>query len=372
MDIQQFNKLPIPTKIFLFVVLSPTLISLLYYYLFASDIYISEAKYALRVNSEAPSMGLVESFVGGSGIQFSNDDANIVMEFIQSRDIINKLDSQLDLQGHYTSNNIDFQSRFNPDNSFEDFHEYYKDMVEITTDSSTHVSFLRVRAFNPEMAQAIANKIIELSEELVNNMSNRIVDDSLQFARSEVANAEVRVRAASEALTQFRSNNRSINPGEETSAVLNIITGLESQLAESRTHLLEAQGYMQDDSTQIKVIKGKVEALRKQVLEERKRLSNDQEANTDFTRLIDSFEPLVLEQELATKQYASTLAFLEMARIEAQRKQRYLLPFVPPQMPDEAVEPERLRSVITIFFALCIIYAIGGLIWAAIKDHMRI
>ncbi len=372
-NITNISRYPMPAKLFVSLVLIPTMIVTLYYLLIASDIYISEAKYSLRVSSESPSLGLVDSFMmGSSGIQFSGDDANIVMEYIQSRDIISELNNRINILDHYSSNNIDFISRFNPDDSLEEFHDYFNTMIEASTDSSSHVSILKVRAFTPDFAKLIAENIISLSEDLVNNMSNRIIEDSLQFARSEVEIAESRVREASEALTQFRNETKSINPDQETTAVLNIITRLEALLAESRAELVEAQNYMQSDSIQVKVLKGKVMALQQQVEEERKRLNNNQEDNSDFTHLIDNYQPLVLEQELATKQYASTLTSLELARIDAQKKQRYLIPFVPPQLPDDSVEPERFLSIITWFISLCIMYAIGGLVWAAIKDHMRL
>ena len=369
----KLKQLPLSGKLFLIIVVIPTIISVFYYIFIASDIYISEAKYALRVSADSPSVGLVESFMSGtSGIEFSSEDANIVMDFIHSRDMIHELDEVFAIRSHFESKDIDFISRFNSDDTLEDFLEYYRDKVEINTDSATHISTLRVKAFEPNTAYSIAKKIIELSETLVNNLSNRVVEDSLQFARSEVKIAEKRVRDSSKALTQFRNENQSINPGEETSAVLNIITGLESQLAESRTNLLEALSFMQEGSTQVQVLKVRVNALEKQVAEERKRLTNNDAYGRDYTRLIDHYEPIILEHELARQQYASTLASLELARIDAQRQQRYLLPFIPPQIPDKAVEPNRTKSIITIFIGLCLLYALGYLIWATIKDHMRL
>jgi len=163
-----------------------------------------------------------------------------------------------------------------------------------------------------------------------------------------------------------------MNPSEETVGVLNIIADMEGLLAKTKTELLETQSYMQNNSTQVQVLENKVAALTKQVEEEKKRLYSDQGEDTDYTQLIDDFEPLQLELELATQQYTSTIGTLELARIDAQRKQRYLLPFVPPQTPDEAVEPNRIKTIMAIFISLCLFYAIGGLVWAAIKDHMRL
>jgi len=371
--LHKFRSMPVPLQFFVAIIIIPTLITVFYYGIFASDVYIAEAKYALRQNTQTQVSGLFESMLSGGSVSESpGEDTNIVRDYIHSREMIVALDQALSIRDHYSSDTIDFISRFDAGDSQEKFLAYFRNMVELGIDTTTNISTLRVRAFDPSVSHQIAQTIIKLSEELVNSISSRIVEDSLQFARAEVEAAETRVRAASTAMTRFRSDTNSINPGEETKAVLGIITELESQLAVARTQLIEAQGYMQRSSPQVQVLRGKVDALEKQVIDERKRLSNDGETGVNYTTLIDSYQPLLLEQELATKQYASTLASLEVARIEAQKQQRYLLPFVPPQIPDEAVEPKRLKSIITVFLGLCIIYAIGGLIWAAIKDHMRI
>ena len=114
-----------------------------------------------------------------------------------------------------------------------------------------------------------------------------------------------------------------------------------------------------------------MQALEEQIRNERQRLASNKNG-LDYTRLIDRYQPLILEQGLAKRRYASALTSLEAARAEAQRKQRYLLTFVQPQVPDEALLPERFHNILVIFLGLCIAYAIGGLIWAAIKDHMRL
>ncbi len=72
---------------------------------------------------------------------------------------------------------------------------------------------------------------------------------------------------------------------------------------------------------------------------------------------------------MAKQRYGSALTSLEAARAEAQRQQRYLIAFVAPQLPDEAIEPDRPWMILTVFACAFLIYAIGGLIWSAIKDH---
>lgn len=366
------KRAPLAVQLFCLIVLLPTLIAAIYNGLIRSDIFISEAKYALRINTGATPGGLFQSVVTGTGLESAYEDATIVRDFIYSREMAEALDKELGIRAHYSSHDVDYFSRFDPDDADEGFIEYYRGMIGLGIEAYTNITTIRVRAFDPQMAHDMTQTIIRLSEELVNRLSQRIVDDTLQFSRSEVETAEKRVLAASEAMTRFRTDTNSINPGEETKAVIGIITELEGQLAATRAQLIEARSYMQTNTPQVQMLSNKVMALEKQVEEERKRLSDPKEKTRNYTNLIDSYQPLVLEQELATKQYASTLASMEIARVEALRKQRYLLPFVPPKVPDEAVEPQRVRATVTVFISLCIFYAIGALIWAAIKDHMRI
>jgi capsular polysaccharide transport system permease protein len=358
--------------VFLLVGCLPTIIAATYYGLIASDIYVSEARYAIRSNSDSPSMSSLDTVLSGGSATSANEDAMVVRDFILSRDMVGELMERANIRHHYRSDDVDLVSRLDDEASLEDFYEYYRQMILVAVDSTSNITTLRVRAFDPTTAHEIAQTIIELSEALVNTMSARIIDDTLRFARTEVDKTEARVRDASGALTRFRSESRSIDPGQETSAVLGIVTELESRLAEARTQLIEAKSFISSASPQIGVLDAKVQALKQQVVEERRRLASEGGMSTDYTQLIDDYEPLVLEQELAKQRYASTLTSLELARAEAQRKQRYLLPFVEPQIPDEAVEPRRLRAVTTVFLFSCLLYGIGGLIWAAVKDHMRL
>ena len=128
---------------------------------------------------------------------------------------------------------------------------------------------------------------------------------------------------------------------------------------------------MKPDSLQVRNLQAKVNALKTQIQNERLRLANEKKGSEDLNQLIYDYEPLQLNKNLAEKKYTSALSSLELAKVEAQRKQRYLISFVPPNIPEKALEPDRTTNVITVFFGSLLLYAIGGLIWAAIKDHMR-
>ncbi len=353
---------------FLIMVGLPTLLTGGYFGLMASDVFVSETRYAIRTGEQAPATGILASMLGPAATTRAGDDASIVRDYILARDMLDELDGKLDLRAHYMADTVDLLSRLWADATEEEFLEYYRDKVEVEVETGTDITVLRVRAFDAETARRIASEIIERSERLVNGMSERITDDTLRFARRELAQAETLVREANRAITRFRNESRSIDPGEETAAVLSIVTTLESQLAEAKAELLETQSVMHSESVQVKTLQNRVAALTAQVESERARLAS--EGGSDLTRLIEGYAPLLLEQELAQHRYSSALASLEVARADAQRKQRYLIPFVKPALPDEAIEPERLMNTLIVFLAASLIYGIGALILASIYDHM--
>ena len=353
---------------FLIMVGLPTALTGVYFGVVASDVFVSETRYAIRTGEQAPTAGLLATVIGPGATSQAGDDAHVVRDYILAHDMLEELERRLDLRAHYGAPEVDGLSRLWPDATEEEFLEYYRGKIEVEMEMGNNITVLKVRAFNAETAQEIAATILELSERLVNQMSERITDDTLRFARRELDQAEMLVRQANQEVTRFRNESRSIDPGEETTAVLSIVTEMEGQLAGAKAELLETEAVMHSDSVQVKTLRNRVEALTRQVEIERARLAS--ESGSDLTRLIEGYAPLMLEQKLAEHRYSSALASLEVARADAQRKQRYLLSFVKPSLPDEAIEPERLLNTLTVFLAAGLIYGIGALVVASVHDHM--
>ena len=194
-------------------------------------------------------------------------------------------------------------------------------------------------------------------------------EDALATAREELELAIGKVRGASTALTRFRNTNASLDPAIESNALFGITSGIESSLIEAKAQLNEKLAYMRESSPEIVSLKNRVNALSRQLRLERGRLVGGTEGR-EMSQVIEGYRPLVLEQELAQQQYASALKSLEIARIDAQRKKQYLITFIQPSLPDEALEPRRLAEVLTVMIFSFLTYLIGGLLWSALKDHI--
>lgn len=342
----------------------PTLLAIGYFGFIASDVYVSEARFAIKSAKGSSSPTGLEAIITTTG----GKETMVVADYVESQDMMLKVQDKLDIRSHYSDSSIDVLSRLKTDATLEQMLDYFRDHVHMLRDSQSDVITLTTRAYTPDVARQVARLVIELSEKLVNDMSIRMEEDALMTARNEVELAEKKVKAASVSVAAFRRSSSSLNPAAESSALLGIVSGLETRLIETRALLSEKKAYMRDDSPDVVGLKNRIRALSRQMDLEKNRLAGENDPG--MGGLIEAYQPLILDQELARQQYASALSSLEMARIEAQRKKQYLVTFIQPSLPDEAVEPHRLNRILTVMIFSFLVYLLGGLMWSALKDHI--
>ena len=346
----------------------PTLLSVIYFGLFATDIYVSEASFAIRSSTSSGSTGGLSSLLSSSIVSSGTQDSQLIADYVQSHDMLAELQKRIDIKTHYSDEAVDILSRLKNDATQEEVREFFREHVRIIRDSQSDVLTLTVRAFDPVVSQEIASAIIDISESLINRISDNMESDALASANAEVEIAVQKVHQASAALTRFRSANVSMNPIMEAEALFGVVTELERSITGIEAELVEKRAYMRERSPEVTALKNKLNALKKQRSVEKGRLLGGE--GSQSPSLIGDYEPLEVARELAQQQYASALASLELARVEVARKKLYLVTFIAPSTPDEAVEPRRVMSVITVSVFSFVIYLIGGLMWSALKDHI--
>lgn len=345
--------------------LAVVLAAVVYYAFIASDMYVSDAVFTVR-GSESQNLSVFGALLSGAG-GISASDTHVVNNYIHSRDMLDELDRRLDLKAMYSMREADFISRLSPDATPEEALEYFKRRILIVYEPDTLITTLTVRAFTAEDAKRIAENIIEISESLVNTLSARAQEDALKLARNEIARAEERVMASRLKVKQFRDVSGNIDPEAATKSIITIIGGLEEQSAKMQAELSELRSYLQEGSPQVVALKARINAVEGQIAREKKRLTG-KEADT-LNELIHEYEKLWVEREFAEKQYATALSALEIARVEAEKKHRYLVTFVKPALAEESLYPKRVKTVIVILIGAVLLYGILSLVVAAVQEH---
>lgn len=348
----------------------PVLLAALYFVFFASDQFESVSPFTVQSAEGQGAMGL-ESLIGvvpGAG---SSRDAYSVREYILSRDVLRKLDTDHQWIAHYQSNEADWLSRLPADATFEEAFEYYQDKVAVHYDSMSGVLTLQVRAFSSTAAQAFAQAILGYSEVMVNDLADRARKDSVSFAKQQVQQAETRLGRARRTVLELQGEGAELNPEQSAAAALTIRSELEGELARARAELSQARAFMRRDAPKVIALAQRVQSLQQQIKRQSRRLI-DPEAGKGMHTALAKFESAFLEKEFSQAAYASALKALELALAEAGRQHRYLATIAAPSLPDEATYPRRAYGVLTVFAVALAAFAVGSLLVAAVREHARI
>jgi len=355
------------SPLFLLTVAVPTALAILYFGLFASDVYTSESSFVVR-SPERQSTSVLGSFLRGAGFSRAQDDSYTVADYVLSRDALNVLVDQIELDKAYGSTDVDRVSRFagiDSDNSFEALFKYYQKMVKVQTDSTSFITTLSVKAFTAKDAVDANRLLISQSEELVNRLNSRGRQDMIKYAQSEVAGAESKAGAAALAVSEFRNAQGVIDPERQATIQLQQIAKLQDELIATTTQLAQLQAFT-PQNPQVPAMQKRAETLRSEIANEGRAVTGGQKS---LARKAGDYQRLQLESEFANKQLASTLASLETARSDAQRQQVYLERVTQPSLPDASQEPKRLRSILAVLAMGLVAWGILSMLFAGVREH---
>lgn len=354
-------------KSFLAFVALPTAAAAFYYGAAAVPIYVSESKFIVRA-AAPPASNAFSSYLQSSGITRSQDDTFSVQEFLDSRTALRELQTKLPFRSLFARSDADALARFPrpwDSDTFEGLYRYYKDRIDVVHNDTTGITTLCTMAFRAADAYAINRSLLEFGSRLLQRMNDRARTDAVAFSSHEVATTEQRLLAAQSAITTFRNRELMIDPSRTSTKMLDLIARLSMDLATTRARRAEIVATA-PDSAALPFLTNRVEALQGQIDAERAKVVGSDAA---IAPRIAEYERLTLDREFADKSLVAASNALDAARADARRQQLYLETIVEPTVADEALEPQRLRTLAIFFLALCTAYFIGRLLLTAIRDH---
>ena len=348
---------------------SPSLLAMVYFGFVASDRYVSEAQFIIRTASRPVGATGFGSFLQMAGVGRSQEDVFSVQSFLGSRDAARLLSEQLPIRDFYGSSGGDPIARYpsiiyGP--SLEELSRYLGWMITTIYSSNTGITTLRVQAFRPEHAMAMADKLLELGEQMVNRMNERIHSDAVRLSEDEVKRNEDRLVAAQITITRFRNDELTIDPARSSVIVAELIARLAAELAQAQTQLREMTASTPDGPL-LSPMRRRVAALETQIETERRKISSE---SGGLAQKLADYERLVLEREFAKTTLAAAVRSLESARTEARRQQLYLERVTQPAAADYPLAPDRLRMIITVLAANGLGLLVGWLIYAGVHERL--
>ena len=360
------KRLNLKDPLFLVVVGLPTLLAILYFGLFANDVYISESNFVVRSPNKSQASPIGVMLTGGNLAGVSEEN-NAVMEYLESRRALDEADRDGLIRKAFTGADTFWLDRFGAfgGTSREQLYQYFLKKVTAEQTTATNVTRLTVRAYSPQDAQRINARLLDLSEALVNSLSERARSDSVAVASREVAAARELSRQAGVALARYRNQQGVIDPEMQATALLQMISKLQDELVSSRAQLQQLEAYT-PQASQIPFLRSRVRTIQKEI--------NDQMAGIAGGKRSLSlagarYQELQLDGEFAEKKLAAALRSLEEAQSEARRKRAYVERIANPNLPDYAVEPRRIRGILATFILGLLAWGVLSMLVIGIKEH---
>jgi capsular polysaccharide transport system permease protein len=354
------------------IIAAPWLLAALYLYAFAADRYVSESVVVVRQEGGGMTMpsGLdaLSAMFGSSAA--SREDHFMLQAHILSIDMLRQVNEKLDLRRAYGSPGSDFIFRLDDEASQEDFLRYYRSRVEVIVDDASGLMTIRTQGFTPEIAQAVNQAVVEISERFINESSHRLARDQMEFAQSEAGNARAHLDDVRNKLLKFQEEHGVLDPMAQAAATSGLTAELKAMQARHEAELKGLQAYLNDDAPQIQALQAQISGIRQQLLAEG-RGSVTNEDGISLNVLAGQYQALIAEFEFVSDAYRGALTGLEAARIESTRKLKSLILVESPALPESAEYPRRIYTLFALLMGLTLLYGIGRLIVATIEDHQE-
>jgi capsular polysaccharide transport system permease protein len=357
------------TRIGIFVLL-PTFIVWFYTALIATPRY--NCSFQITYQSYAPSStlagGLTQSDVGSSVVD-SIDYGTLIYQYIRSISMAEKIDQQIKLRDHLSSDRIDHFSRLAKNASQATYLAYWLNLVSASEGFGGYLT-VNAQGFDPKYTLLLAQTINADTDAMIDGLSTRARTAEVQSASDQLNIAATALKGSDDALTKFRNTHGDLDPSFAATQLATVVGTLESQLALLRAQLQQAQANMHPGASQIVQLQLQVDALVKQIAAERDRLADT--GQSSYSDTVSQYNDLLSDQQFANTTYQSAQQGLVIARADAAAKQNYVVDFAPPVLPDHPTLPDPLIASFTTFLVFLALYGIFNLLFAAFRDQSGI
>lgn len=356
---------------FLILVALPVTLAVWALYVMAEDQYASTTAFTVRSDETSTATELLGGLSGivntGAG-----GNADVLFEYIHSQELVEAVDTQLDLVGHYS---VTWESdplfSLWPEATIEDLQWFWNRMVRITYDKGSGLLMVEVRARDPEYAREVARLVVRESEAMINTLNAAARRDSMANARAELDESLTRLSTARTALAGFRARTQILDPLADIQGRMGVLNNLQQQLAETYVESDLLSQSVDSTDPRLRQLERRIEVIESRIIEERKNFAanNVTVDNTDYPALLAQYESLLVDQEFAEQTYRAALTAMDAARSNAERQQLYLATYIRPTLAQRAEYPQRLLLVGLVLFFSLLVWAILALVYYSLRDR---
>lgn len=354
---------------FIAFVAIPAILAAIYLTFLIADQYASETRLAVR-GGERPLPELMSALAALAPMA-RVQDAMIVAEYVQSRGMVQELENRLDLRQIYSRREIDYISRFDPSDSIEELVNYWRWRTHVSIEPASGIITVVVRAFSAQDALDVSRAVIAVSEQLVNELSDRSRGDTLQQARLELNRSQARLHEKVREMRDLRNVERLLDTKETAKLMIQMVSDLRLDLIRLQQEYEAQRQSVSAAAPQLRVLEARINSMRDQLKKLEAELTRAEGMSSPvLAEAMSRFDLQELERKVAEQQYVAAAAAYERARIETEGQHVYLATFLPPVLAEEALYPNR-PVLWLIVVAICLaVWGVGVGLAFVVRNYM--
>lgn len=350
-----------------FVIL-PSLLFALYQVFIATERFESQAQVIVQQPDAMATMDASMALLSGMGVPIGSSDTELVKAYIYSTDMVQYLNQELDLRGHYSQNFIDYFSAIHEDDTRDELLAYYQERVKVIINEKSGVISIYSQGFDSEYAQRLTNKIVKRAEWFINSIGHQLANAQLSFVQGEHATIEKKLAQAQTNLLNFQQKYNLLDPTAEGVAMQQITYTLEGQIAVKQTELKTIQTIMSAKAPQVLALQNELNALKEQLKSERNKLAQTGKGEISVSEVLAQFTDYKVKMELAIQAYTSSQISLEKSRIEAYRQIKYLIVVEKATLSEESKYPDVFYNISLFVLLFSLVFGIGKIVISTIQE----
>ncbi|HET6379141.1 MAG TPA: hypothetical protein VFG05_12685, partial [Methylocella sp.] len=232
--IDQFGSWRLFALSFVIIVVLPVLCVAAYYYLIAASIYAVEFRFSVRSAAE-----LADSSAYGGQKVFQTGGAGAPSEmvrlpymaanYLRSRNVVRELDGGGWLRAVFSRPQADWLSRFDKRESADALWRYWRQMVSVNVERISGLVLVRVQAFTPDDALALARATAQCAERMIDSVSASEREERLRYAERELHRASLRYSDAITGMRDVRNQEKTVDLQQTITSTMDSLLGVMRQ-----------------------------------------------------------------------------------------------------------------------------------------------
>jgi capsular polysaccharide transport system permease protein len=349
-------------------VLLPTFIVGFYYYQIATPMYSTKSEFLiLTADGGGGGAGGLGGFLPS---QFATgQDAIATQSYLESKDAMLRLDSDLGFRQHFSQPQIDPIQRLSSDASNEAAHKLYAKYVKLGYDPTEGVIRMEVSTADPEVSADFSRKLITYAEERVDELSQEKRQDAVKTAIASLNEAKQERRDAQRRLVQLQEGSI-LDPQGEVAGIRQLIANAELQLQEKELALSVQMNNQRPNRSKVEALQSEITILGAELARQKARLTDATEGDTSLASQATEIQIAQADLTTADLVLQAALETKRQSEIEANKQVRYLTVSVKPLPSQDPSYPKAFENTILAFLIFAGIYLMISLTASILREQV--